>query len=66
MEFGNQIRNSTEFHKLLFASQIYLWYISFSMEGSHSGLVRAPAKRLACENGLMGSNPIPSAAKPNS
>ena len=30
-------------------------------EGSHSGLVRAPAKRLACESGLMGSNPIPSA-----
>ncbi len=32
-----------------------------SWEGSHSGLVRAPAKRLACESGLMGSNPIPSA-----
>ena len=30
-------------------------------EGSHRGLVRAPAKRLARLNGLMGSNPIPSA-----
>ena len=30
-------------------------------EGSHSGLVRAPAKRLTCESGFMGSNPIPSA-----
>ncbi len=35
--------------------------IESQREGSHSGLVRAPAKRLACENGLMGSNPIPSA-----
>ena len=35
--------------------------IAVQGEGSHSGLVRAPAKRLACENGLMGSNPIPSA-----
>ena len=32
-------------------------------EGSHRGLVRAPAKRLARLNGLMGSNPIPSATK---
>ena len=31
------------------------------MEGSHSGLVRAPAKRLGGEIPLMGSNPIPSA-----
>ena len=30
-------------------------------EGSHRGLVRPPAKRLGCENALMGSNPIPSA-----
>ncbi len=32
------------------------------MEGSHSGLVRPPAKRLGDESPLMGSNPIPSAA----
>lgn len=31
------------------------------MEGSHRGLVRAPAKRLGGESPLMGSNPIPSA-----
>ena len=30
-------------------------------EGSHSGLGRAPAKRLGGESSLMGSNPIPSA-----
>ena len=30
-------------------------------EGSHSGLVRPPAKRLGGESSLMGSNPIPSA-----
>ena len=30
-------------------------------EGSHSGLVRAPAKRLPCEIGVVGSNPTPSA-----
>ena len=32
-----------------------------AVEGSHSGLVRAPAKRLGGEIPLMGSNPIPSA-----
>ena len=31
------------------------------MEGSHSGLVRAPAKRLSWETGIVGSNPTPSA-----
>ena len=31
------------------------------MEGSHSGLVRAPAKRLGGEIPLTGSNPVPSA-----
>src|SRR5690242_13737562 len=31
------------------------------MEGSHSGLVRAPAKRLLWETGVEGSNPSPSA-----
>jgi hypothetical protein len=30
-------------------------------EGSHSGLVRAPAKRLSRETGIEGSNPSPSA-----
>ncbi len=30
-------------------------------EGSHSGLVRAPAKRLPWETGVEGSNPSPSA-----
>ena len=30
-------------------------------EGSHSGLVRAPAKRLPCESRVVGSNPTPSA-----
>ena len=30
-------------------------------EGSHSGLVRAPAKRLSWETGIVGSNPTPSA-----
>ena len=32
-------------------------------EGSHSGRVRAPAKRLTRESGFMGSNPIPSASQ---
>ena len=32
-------------------------------EGSHSGLVRAPAKRLPWETGVEGSNPSPSAMK---
>ena len=32
-------------------------------EGSHSGLVRAPAKRLPWETGVEGSNPSPSARK---
>ena len=31
------------------------------LEGSHSGLVRAPAKRLGGEIPLVGSNPTPSA-----
>ena len=35
--------------------------ISENMEGSHSGLVRAPAKRLPWETGVVGSNPTPSA-----
>ena len=39
---------------------VSLWYIA-SREGSHSGLVRAPAKRLGREIAPMGSNPIPSA-----
>ena len=33
-----------------------------TLEGSHSGLVRAPAKRLSWETGIVGSNPTPSAA----
>ncbi len=32
-----------------------------AMEGSHSGLVRPPAKRLPREIGVVGSNPTPSA-----
>ena len=32
-----------------------------TLEGSHSGLVRAPAKRLSWETGIVGSNPTPSA-----
>ncbi len=36
---------------------------SFYEEGSHSGLVRPPAKRLLGETRVMGSNPIPSAIK---
>jgi hypothetical protein len=35
--------------------------ISENVEGSHSGLVRAPAKRLPWETGVEGSNPSPSA-----
>ena len=35
--------------------------IDINVEGSHSGRVRAPAKRLTRESGFMGSNPIPSA-----
>ncbi len=31
-------------------------------EGSHSGLVRPPAKRLPGETGILGSNPSPSAS----
>jgi hypothetical protein len=31
------------------------------VEGSHSGLVRPPAKRLSREIGIVGSNPTPSA-----
>ncbi len=33
-------------------------------EGSHSGLVRPPAKRLSREIGIVGSNPTPSAVMP--
>ena len=33
------------------------------MEGSHSGLVRAPAKRLLRLIGVEGSNPSPSAKR---
>ena len=36
--------------------------IGLRQEGSHSGLVRPPAKRLGGETSLMGSNPIPSAS----
>ena len=32
-----------------------------AVEGSHSGLVRPPAKRLPRESGVKGSNPFPSA-----
>ena len=32
------------------------------LEGSHSGLVRPPAKRLSREIGIVGSNPAPSAS----
>ena len=39
-----------------------LIYCLRSSEGSHSGLVRPPAKRLGGEIPLMGSNPIPSAS----
>ena len=39
----------------------YLCYSSDKREGSHSGLVRAPAKRLLREIGVAGSNPAPSA-----
>jgi hypothetical protein len=34
------------------------------LEGSHSGLVRAPAKRLPYVSGVVGSNPAPSAMIP--
>ncbi len=34
-----------------------------TVEGSHSGLVRPPAKRLPWETGVVGSNPTPSATK---
>ena len=37
--------------------------IDWEEEGSHSGRVRAPAKRLTRESGFMGSNPIPSATE---
>ena len=40
---------------------IHVCYSSTCMEGSHSGLVRAPAKRLLREIGVAGSNPAPSA-----
>ena len=35
------------------------------VEGSHSGLVRAPAKRLPWVTGVEGSNPSPSAISPS-
>ena len=40
----------------------YNWSPINKSEGSHSGLVRPPAKRLGDESPLMGSNPIPSAS----
>ncbi len=36
-------------------------FLLSTSEGSHSGLVRPPAKRLLGEIRVMGSNPIPSA-----
>jgi ribosomal protein S18 acetylase RimI-like enzyme len=38
-------------------------YLPAAREGSHRGLVRAPAKRLPRETGVEGSNPSPSAIK---
>ena len=52
------VPNFTNIH---IAWPVYACYIEWSLEGSHSGLVRAPAKRLGGEIPLMGSNPIPSA-----
>ena len=43
------------------SSRPYNCQSNINLEGSHSGLVRAPAKRLGGESSLMGSNPIPSA-----
>ena len=43
------------------SSRPYNCQSNTNLEGSHSGLVRAPAKRLGGESPLMGSNPIPSA-----
>ena len=40
---------------------IYFTLFHLTGEGSHSGLVRPPAKRLPCESGVVGSNPTPSA-----
>jgi hypothetical protein len=37
--------------------------IILATEGSHSGLVRAPAKRLPWVTGVEGSNPSPSATQ---
>ena len=46
------------------SSAFLLLYLTYRQEGSHSGLVRPPAKRLGGESSLMGSNPIPSASLP--
>ena len=56
--------DSAGFHKQLHCRlRLALIYLRVKKEGSHSGLVRAPAKRLGGESSLMGSNPIPSAEK---
>ena len=52
---------SAGFHNVLLAGVDKDVLYSTEMEGSHSGLVRPPAKRLGEEIPLMGSNPIPSA-----
>ena len=54
-----------KFTNLFLEMWLYLWYIVAEREGSHSGLVRAPAKRLEGEIPLMGSNPIPSVESGN-
>ena len=51
----------SDFTNLKLAPKMFVLIISALVEGSHSGLVRAPAKRLGGEIPLMGSNPIPSA-----
>ncbi len=47
-----------------FENLVQLFYnMGCNVEGSHSGLVRAPAKRLPGLNLVVGSNPTPSAIR---
>ena len=66
---GNEYGDGVLFNANIYSGYFYLarlempCYSSIWLEGSHRGLVRAPAKRLGAEMPLAGSNPAPSAIR---
>ena len=56
--WGDGLRQNLQELRCCQKTQIKIQYSG--LEGSHSGLVRAPAKRLPWETGVVGSNPSPS------